>query len=56
MLDIVAAHQHQTAPGVHRRRIENLQARLPVATATDKRGRPAAPAQYPENNCQNKQG
>jgi hypothetical protein len=35
MFDIIATHENQTAARIHGRRVENLQARLPVATTTD---------------------
>ena len=52
MLDIVSAHQHQTTACIHRRGVENLQARLPVAPAPDKGRRTAAPAQEPQSDRQ----
>jgi hypothetical protein len=55
MFDIVATHQHETAARIHSRRIENLQARLPIASTADKGGRAAAPAQKPQGDRQNKQ-
>ncbi|MNY17303.1 hypothetical protein D3C86_1506130 [compost metagenome] len=56
MLDIVAAHQYQTAARIHGRCVENLQTRLPVAPASNEWGRTAASAHKPQRNRQNEQG
>lgn len=53
MFDIVTTHENQTTARIHGRCIKNLQARLPVATTTNKGRRAAAPAQKPQSNRQN---